>query len=435
VITEEYIGYVSGIEAALPDSVNTVSYSRGVDINLLSKGEDSVVKYSTKNSTQGDFGGMMMGFGNLYWGEVPGNEDFMLSLYDLLGDNSRLPSAKNEIAIVVDEYNRVDTAFLEKLGIFSDTKDFSVTDFLGKTILKVVPNDSFYTKNADGIFTPATTSQYTELYKSSDGIELTIVGVLRIKESKSSAVGYLSEGLVYTTALTDYIVDNAQNSEIAIAQRTSDVDVILNTPFVNEAAKEQRLLMLGADTTPTGISIYPTDFAGKDNIKEYLDAYNTGKIESEQIIYSDISESIGSSISDMINIISYVLIAFAAISLLVSTIMIAIITYVSVIERTKEIGILRSVGARKKDISNVFIAEALIIGVMAGLLGVGLAYLLSIPVNIVIANLVGISGIASLYSLHAIVLVAGSMLLTLIAGFFPSRAAAKKDPVVALRTE
>jgi putative ABC transport system permease protein len=435
VLTQDYINYVNGIQAALPGSVNTVSYSRAVEINLLAQGGDSVVKYATSSRSQGGFAGVIPGSGSLYWGEMPDNTDFILSLYDLIGAESRLPQARNEVAIVVDEYNRVDTAFLEKLGIFNAGSELKVTDFVGKTILKVVPNDSFYTQNADGSFTPAAASQYKALYNGTDGIDLTIVGVLRIKEDKSSAVGYLSEGLVYTTALTDYIVENAQHSKIAVAQKSSSTDVLLNVPFANDAAKEQRLRALGADTTPTGISIYPTDFAGKDEIKAYLDAYNVGKVEENQIIYSDIAESIGSSVSDVLNVVSYVLIGFAAISLLVSTIMIAIITYVSVIERTKEIGILRSVGARKRDISSVFIAETLIVGFVAGAFGVAMSYLLSVPINLIIAGLVGISGIASLLPLHALLLVLGSMLLTLIAGLIPSRMAAQKDPVVALRTE
>ncbi|OTO19152.1 hypothetical protein A5875_000482 [Enterococcus sp. 3H8_DIV0648] len=137
----------------------------------------------------------------------------------------------------------------------------------------------------------------------------------------------------------------------------------------------------------------------------------------------------------LVNTISYVLIGFAAISLLVSTIMIGIITYVSVIERTKEIGILRSVGARKKDISRVFNAETLIIGFTAGTLGVVLTYLLSIPINAIVFNLTGITGIAALNPLSAVLLIGGSMVLTLIAGSIPSKMAAKKDPVIALRTE
>jgi putative ABC transport system permease protein len=378
----------------------------------------------------------MMGFGgSTYWQEMTDNDEFILSIYDLIGDGSRLPTSKNEVVLVVDEYNRIDAAFFEKLGIYTDADSYQLTDFIGKTILKVIPNDSYYTQTSDGIFVAASPAEYNSLYNGDESIELTITGILRVKESASSAGSYLYSGLVYTTALTDYIVENAQNSQIAIAQKNSNMDVIANTPFANSTVKEMRLLALGADTTPTGISIYPTSFEAKEEIKTYLDAYNEGKAEENQVTYSDMAETMSSMTNTMMSTVSLVLIAFSAISLLVSTIMIAIIIYVSVIERTKEIGILRSVGARKKDISMVFIMESLLIGLVAGVLGVGLAYLLTIPVNWLISSIVGISGVANLTAIYAVLLVGGSMILTLIAGFFPSRSAAKKDPVVALRTE
>jgi len=402
-----------------------------VEMNLLAKGEDTVVKYET-----GGRGGMSAMFGGgSYWQEMDANEELILSLYDLVGQGSRLPTAINEIALVVDEYNRIDKAFFEKLGLFSDTDSYELTDFIGLTVLKVIPNDSYYTKTEDGLFTAASVSEYSDLYHGDDGIELTITGILRIKENSSSLMGYLSTGLVYTTALTDYIVENAKTSEIAMAQISSDTDVILNTPYADESDKKQRLLQLGADTTPTGISIYPKDYAGKDAITAYLDDYNVGKPSEQQVVYTDIAETVGSMLGTMLDTVTLVLIAFAAISLVVSTIMIAIIIYVSVIERTKEIGILRSVGARKKDISRVFNAEALLIGLVAGLIGIGISYLLEIPINSIVSSLAGVSGIASLPIGYAIALVLGSMGLTLIAGFVPSRMAAKKDPVVALRTE
>jgi putative ABC transport system permease protein len=356
-------------------------------------------------------------------------------LYDLIGAGSRLPADKNEIALVVDEQNQIDTAFFEKLGMFSETDNYILDDFIGLTILKVIPNDDYYTQTENGLFIPAPVSEYSALYDNGDGVELTITGILRIKENSSSLTGYLSSGLVYTTALTDFIVGNAQNSEIAAAQINSDTDVIINTPFANESDKRQRLLQLGADTTPTGISIYPKDYAGKDAITAYLDVYNVGRPAAEQIVYTDISEMVGNMIGTMLNTVTYVLIAFAAISLVVSTIMIAIIIYVSVIERTKEIGILRSVGARKKDISRVFNAEALLIGLSAGLIGIILTYIIQMPVNSIVGALTGVNGIASLPLMYAAVLILGSMGLTLIAGFIPSKMAAKKDPVLALRTE
>jgi putative ABC transport system permease protein len=246
---------------------------------------------------------------------------------------------------------------------------------------------------------------------------------------------YLSSGIAYTTALTTAVIKDAQNSKIAIAQKESDKDVLLGTPFKESKVKGNALLKLGADTTPTGINIYPKNYESKDKIKEYLDKYNNDKSDKDKMVYSDMAEMITSMTGTLINTITYVLVGFAAISLLVSTVMISIITYVSVIERTKEIGILRSVGARKKDISRVFNAETLIIGFTAGVIGVVISYLLSVPINSIISKLAGITGIASLKPIHALGLITGSIMLTLIAGFIPARMAAKKDPVVALRTE
>ena len=433
ILTQDYFDYVADIPNEIPDAVSLVSYSRAVEINILAKGEDSVVKFETSASEES--GGNPFGGGGLYWQEMDNNEEVILSLYDLVGEGSRLPTEKNEVALVVDEFNRIDKTFFDKLGITAETDSYRLTDFIGKTILKLIPNDSYYSKSDDGLFAPVSVSEYDTLYHDGDGMELTITGILRVKENSASLMNYLSTGIVYTTALTDYIVDNAQQSEIAIAQQNANIDVILNTPFENDDGKTQKLLQLGADTTPTSISIYPKDYAGKDTIKEYLDDYNVGKPEAEQIIYSDIAQIVESMFSTMLNAVTLALVAFAAISLVVSTIMIAIIIYVSVIERTKEIGILRSVGARKKDISRVFNAEAILIGAAAGLLGIGIAYLLQIPLNRIVASLAGIAGIANLPLLYAALLVLGSMCLTLIAGFIPSRMAAKKDPVVALRTE
>ena len=433
ILTQDYFDYIADITNVIPNAVSLVSYSRAVEINLLAKGEDSVVKFET--SANGEGGDSLFGGSSLYWQEMDNNEEVILSLYDLVGEGSRLPTEKNEVALVVDEFNRIDKAFFDKLGITSETDSYKLTDFIGKTMLKVIPNDAYYSESENGLFAPAPVSEYGAMYNDGDGIELTITGILRVKENSASLTNYLSTGIVYTAALTDYIVDNAQNSEIAIAQQNSDTDVILNTPFENEDGKKQKLLQLGADITPTGISIYPKDYAGKDAIKEYLDDYNVGKPEADQVVYSDIAQIVESMFGTMLNAVTLALVAFAAISLVVSTIMIAIIIYVSVIERTKEIGILRSVGARKKDISRVFNAEAILIGAVAGLLGIGIAYLLQIPLNSIVESLSGIAGIASLPLLYAALLVLGSMCLTLIAGFVPSRMAAKKDPVVALRTE
>jgi putative ABC transport system permease protein len=429
VITQDYLNYIGELKTELPNEVNDISYSHGVNFNLLAKGQDTVVKFNPMTAASG-FG--MMGGNNTYWQELPENDEIILSQYDLIGEESKLPTAKNEVVLVVDQYNRIDKSFFEKLGITNNTEPYLLTEWIGKTILKVIPNNDFYTRSGD-LFTEATPIDYEQLYDGDIGIDLTITGILRPKKDVSSS--YLSPGFAYTTALTEAVLEDAQKSEIAIAQSDSDKDVMLGTDFTDDRAKDRTLLMLGADLTPTSINIYPINFESKDKIKEYLDKYNEGKAEEEQLVYSDMSEMITSMTGSLLNTVTYVLTGFAAISLVVSTIMIGIITYVSVLERTKEIGILRSVGARKKDISRLFNAETLIIGFAAGMLGIVLSYLLSIPINSIILEHSGISGIANLPPHHAVALVAGSMLLTLIAGFIPSRMAAKKDAVVALRSE
>lgn len=436
IITEEYIRYLGNIKTELPDTVNTVSYQRGTTMNILADNGDSVIKFETAPQ-------MMSGSGSAaeqmqstinsvkYWQEMPDNNEFVLSLYDLIGTGSRLPTAAGEVALVVDEYNRLDETFFQKLGIVQKD-NYTLDDFIGKTMLKVVFNNDYY-KEANGLYLPAEASDFKTLYQNKNGVKLTIVGILRIK--KDAASSYFSEGFVYTTALTDMVVKNAKSSRIAIDQLENNKNVLTGVTFANENAKKASLLSLGADTSPIGVNIYPVDFTAKEKIKAYLDDYNQNKAEADQVTYSDLAESISDMTGTLLDIVSYVLIGFAAISLLVSTIMIGIITYVSVIERTKEIGILRSVGARKKDITRVFNAETLIIGFTAGSIGVLISYLLAIPINTIIANLTSISNIALFNPLHTVLLIAGSMGLTLIAGFIPSRMAAKKDPVEALRTE
>ena len=402
-------------------------------MNILAKGDDQVVLYAgPKNLDDSQSVGQVLGMaGNPFWQEMPDNEEFILSIYELIGEGSKMPKNKQEILLLVDEFNRLDRGFFEKVGI-SSTEDFKLTDFIGKQIISIIPNNLYYEQKGD-LYVPLTIDQYEEAFNDSSALPLTITGILRLKEESSA--GNLSSGLLYTSALTEYVLDDAKNSDLAIAQEEADRNLITGISFVDEDAKKQQLLVVGADSTPVAISIYPKDFDSKDLIKKYLDDYNIGKEKEEQIAYNDLAEIISSMTGTFINTVSYVLIGFAAISLLVSTIMIAIITYVSVIERTKEIGVLRAVGARKKDISRVFNAETIIIGFIAGLFGVGIAYALSIPINNLIEQMVGIKNIAALNPLHALLLLAGSIVLTLLAGFIPSRIAAKKNPVEALRTE
>ncbi len=209
-------------------------------------------------------------------------------------------------------------------------------------------------------------------------------------------------------------------------------------PQYSDASYEQRLTQLGyADLEiPSRISIYTDTFENKDAIADQIAAYNASAEEEDQISYTDYIALLMSSITTIINVISYVLIAFVAISLVVSSIMIGIITYISVLERTKEIGILRAIGASKRDVSRVFNAETLIVGLTAGAIGIGVTMLLNLPISRIVQSLSGISNIAAVLPAGAaVILVLISMFLTLIAGLIPAKIASRKDPVVALRTE
>ncbi|MDR0286434.1 MAG: FtsX-like permease family protein, partial [Clostridiales bacterium] len=430
VLSKDYLKYIQKMTDALPDAVSTISYSSGVDINLLAKGSDTIVKYDTTQLF--DPVAQVQQAGG-YWQELPDNHQFILSLYDLIGDGSRLPQNEREVVLVVDEYNRIDDEFFQRLGLFDKKEKFTLDYFIDKTILKVIPNNDFYTKRRNGTFAPASSSDFRRLYYRDSAIPLTITGILRPKEDAASS--YLSPGIACTTDLTDKVVKMASESRIAKAQKDADFDVLTGVPFADEQAKTKSLLLTGASTTPIGLSIYPKDFKGKDAIKDYLNQYNYGKPKKDQVVFNDLAEMLTSTLGIMLSAVTYILVGFAAISLLVSTIMIGIITYVSVIERTKEIGILRSVGACKRDISRVFNAETLIVGFAAGGIGVIVSYLLTIPINAIIRSLTQLENIAALSLPHTVFLILGSMILTLIAGLIPSRMAAKKDPVVALRTE
>ena len=204
-----------------------------------------------------------------------------------------------------------------------------------------------------------------------------------------------------------------------------------------DASLEKNLERLGSVDLekPSSISIYPKDFSSKDNINKIIEKYNKKQKEENKITYSDIVGIMMSSVSSIVNTISYVLIAFVGVSLIVSSIMIGIITYISVLERTKEIGILRSIGVSKKDISRIFSAETLIIGLISGLMGVGITILLTFPINHLIHKATGVVVKTYLPIPAALILILISILLTKIGGKIPSKIASKQDPVIALRSE
>lgn len=438
-ITEDYIENV--IEKIDPALINGITYSRGVRLNIFKQMSINNLTYYRQISAQNDMSSVMNFSGADIWQEIIDNQSFIESQYDVIA--GRLPQNKDEIIIQVDKYNQITDITLLSLGVLTPMSSVDTLTFNDLLSLeyKLILNDDLYSYDSVNdrfVFQVDRNDTITaDVYNK--GLTLKVVGIVRVNELTNT--GSITGAIGYTKELTDYILEEAGKSEIVLWQKANPTkDPLTGQAYPADQNVEEQyyntMSRLGGITTPKAINIYPVDFKAKTEIKKYLDNYNqTQEDEVNRIYYTDVMDLLVKSINTTINAISYVLIAFTSISLVVSSIMIGIITYISVLERTKEIGILRSIGARKKDISRVFNAETLIIGFVAGIIGIGVTLLLSIPINIIIDNLVNISNIAALKTYHAIFLVLISMALTLIAGLIPSRIAAKKDPVIALRTE
>lgn len=432
---QDYIDYVNKVKEN--GWASSVTYSYGMDMTVIGKTVNvlGAENYEKVNPSGGfDMSGLIVPKADIGWSEMIGDEEFIRSQYDLVAGT--FPQNKNQVILVVDSYNQANVSVLLGLGFRSSQKEVRFDDIVG-TKLKVVANDDLYVEGENGLFAEKTDSAaLKELYlapESETNLEIEVVGVLRPKEGTQLAL--LSTGINYTSELTQYLLDVNSKSRIVEAQSANtSTDVTTGMPFTEKDTYRKAMQKIGGDSTPTGMNIYPKDFSGKEKIIAYLDQWNADNPDSE-VVYVDMSEMATSMLNEIIRIISIVLVCFAAISLVVSSVMIGIITYVSVVERTKEIGILRSLGARKIDISNVFNAETFIIGLLAGVIGVIVTYILSIPINLIIYNLVEIGTLCMLSPWHALIMIVVSFVLTLVAGLVPSSVAAKKDPVEALRTE
>jgi putative ABC transport system permease protein len=417
------------------------------------------------------------------WTEMIGNNEVLSSQYDVIAGS--WPAGKNEVVLVLDKNNEISDTALYSLGILDqseltemqekvkngekveepEVRSFTYSELL-QTKFKLILNTDYYQlDSATGIWVDKSEDDAYMTDIIDNAIEIKIAGIIRPKQNVSATA--IGGSVGYTSGLTDYVITAINDSDIVKAQKADpDINVFTGLPFDREtaattgeavtlpvqgnqikadtgtpAAYADNLSKLGvADfNNPGYIRLYPVNFDAKENITALINDYNTVQKNAghdEYVIsYSDTIAIMISSVTSIIDIISNVLIAFISISLVVSSLMIGIITYISVMERTKEIGILRSIGASKKDISRVFNAETVIIGLSAGIIGVVITVLLNFPVNLILESVLGIVGIASLPVYYAIVLIVVSVLLTVIAGLIPSRVAAKKDPVEALRTE
>jgi len=438
VITDEYVEYVQAID---PEICNGVGYLRMVGMNLLREADGEIVPASisigttradgmqSMSSGAGDLSSMS-GVGLSSYPEPldSASTPYLEKNYDLL--SGEYPTEMTDLVLVVDNMNRIDRAVFEKLGFDVETADEIPFDELVGVELKLIDNDDYYAKTPMGNFVPG--ADYGAMFDSENSTTLRISGVVRLKPDV--AIGLVGNGIAYSDRLVQLVTDSAADSAIVKAQQDADYNVI-TLEAIDEGQKSMNLAYLGGESVPLMMFLYPTDFESKDAVLAYLDDYNVGLDEADAVIYTDLAESVTEMTGGIMDGITLVLVAFAAISLVVSLIMISIITYISVLERTKEIGVLRALGARKKDITRVFTAETFIIGVFSGLLGIGIAYILTIPANTIIESMTGLAEVSQLPVLYALGLVVISVALTLVGGAIPARMAADKDPVEALRSE
>ena len=490
---EEFKNYIES--SNMKDYTTDIQYIYNLDLQIY-KNDSNIIQVNPNKIYDSMGIDTMMGLNTSYnmfsnynnvFKELMNNEELLKTQYDLLAGS--WPKNYNEVVLIIDANNEISDYTLYALGlkdqneikdimtkvmtgeeVISENIDYNYEDLLNVSFKLVLNSDYFIKENNKWIDKSKDENYLKELINN--GIDINIVGIIRPNEESITEEEYGSIG--YTYQLTDYVINEINSSDIVKEQKdnpniniftglefNNDVDInslidpstyskLSQEELVNyikeltentKATYEDNLIKLGSvdKEKPFRINIYPKDFDSKEEISKMIEVYNQEKIDNNQedlvISYNDLVGMMLSSVTTIVNVISYVLIAFVSISLIVSSIMIGIITYISVLERTKEIGILRAIGASKKDVSRVFNAETFIIGLIAGLFGIGLTLIINIPVNMIIKSMVGISGIAKLPLGGAIILIIISMLLTIIAGLIPAKMASKKDPVIALRTE
>ena len=442
--------------------VNEIKYGYNIDLNIFNTYNGELVKVNPSNLmsdlgmiNSNEMSSMYSSFGmgsNDVFVELMDNKENVLSQYDLIYGS--YPEKYDEVVLIVNSNNEISDYTLYALGLKDQKmlKEMMYNVMKGEEVddadlelsyedicnieFKLMINTDLFTKEGNRYVDRSNDLNYVNsiLDKS---VPLKVVGILR---GNDDSVSYVSKtgGVGYTSKLTEYVIDSVKKSSIVHEQENNkEVNIFTGSSFELGESYEDNLRKLGVTSVdnPSSISIYSKDFEAKENVVRIIDEYNKEALEEEKITYTDTIGLLINNVTTIVNIISYVLIAFVSISLVVSSIMIGIITYISVLERTKEIGILRSIGASKKDIARVFNAETFIIGLFAGCMGIIITLILNIPINVIINNLSGISGITKLPLVGSIMLIIISVLLTMLGGLIPSKIASNKEPVLALRTE
>ena len=491
---EAFKSYIESDETNIKDYTSAISYSYNLNLQIYKDDSDKIIQVNP-NSVLDELGMSMGEMQSAFvstdvFSEMFDNEEMNEQMYDLVA--GAWPTKYNEVVLVVDENNEISDFTLYALGLKDSSElsemyqsilngtafeveqtSYEIDDLVGMTF-KFILNSDYYEKE-NGIWVDKRSDEKYMKNLLTDAEELTITGI--IKPNEESVVASTAGGVLYLKDLNEYVINKINESQIAKEQSENpDINIFTGREFNDEeftidsltpeqlaylqslspsemtqvienyekqagATYEDVLNQIGVIDLdkPSSINIYPKDFDSKEEIVNIINDYNEKEQaegrEENVINYSDLVGVMMSGVSTIIDVISYVLMAFVSISLIVSSIMIGIITYISVLERTKEIGILRAIGASKKDISRVFNAETFIEGLIAGVMGILITLLLTIPINMIIKNLANISNVAILPIDGAIILVIISILLTTIAGLIPSRMASKKDPVEALRVD
>lgn len=452
-------GYISDIQYSY--DVPLYIYSTDTSDGVTQLNPSSVMENMYGMSVSGD-GMMSAGMQNTsVWSRLFDNRQMLDEQYDLIAGS--WADNYNEVMLVVDENNEIDDYTLYSLGfkdpaevkkIFknvmagnsyeTEETQYTYDEVLDKKFKLVLPTDLYRYNDTFGIWEDASHDDEYMTTVVNNAEEVKIAGIIR-KNPDAASVS-VSSGVAYTKDLMPHIIEKVNETQI-VKQQLADPekDVFTGMSFDNDKTSistlenNKSLLGIASEDNPSEIDIYAKDFDSKEKLQDFIKNYNdevTADGRDEYTIsYTDYVGILMSSVSTIITAISSVLIAFVAISLIVSSIMIGIITYISVLERIKEIGVLRSIGASKKDVSRVFNAETLIEGFVSGAMGIIITLILCIPANAIIKNVTDISNVAQLPVAGAVILVIISMLLTTIAGLIPAKMAAKKDPVVALRTE
>lgn len=441
ILNKEFQTHVLSLLDRFPTGIESIEIPRSERVKFLLK--DSKGKYKQDSYS---------------FSEMP-YSNTLQEQYDLMGENSRWPTKRDEVIVALDEYNHMPTDLMRSLGLV-EKDSFKVDEVLGREVGCFVPYNEMYIERTKDKFSEISTEEeLKKAYDNPNSIKLKIVGVVKPKRDEGNSKGIhkkfrmfmtrhltLNRGIVYTRELGDYIEENVKNSNIVKAQKESSEPVLasmerqnrfmFNDDLVakkpNEKEKMQRNLeALGYSENARAIYINiknPVD--DKQKIIDYLKTYNEGKSEDQTIELRD-TEYSEQFVNDIRTVCLFLILTVGLASLIVSLIMVGILEFVSVLERTREIGILKSIGARKKDISNLFKAESLIIGLFTGLVGVGIGFLISIPLNIWVRTGYDL-GNTTLISVDFKILIAltlFSLIVTLLAGLIPAGIASRKDPV------